>query len=291
MNLVENVFEIAESFINKANYVKMNYEAIERISEDIKNGKKPVFDLPRIDDQYKTLVLELVASSINYCYWYGRYDIRPNGANSTYMYELLMNSFYDFENPDNLNFSLCIERFIQQLSINRFPLLEERSRHLRELKNGGLDYLSMIQNKYQHNIGEEINMNYLLNELIILFPGFTSDIFLKRASLFFIELYRRFGWFDDELKELHVPADYQIPKMLEYFNCIEYSPTLKQKITDNVLIPKHSVEECEIRAATIMTMKKFCELTGWNVADIDTYFFTKRHLVTTPFHLTITTDY
>ena len=56
-------------------------------------------------------------------------------------------------------------------------------------------------------------------------------------------------------------------------------------------IQKNSIEECEIRSATILVMRELCQLTGNNIADIDTYFFTQRNLVESPFHLTITTDY
>jgi hypothetical protein len=272
-------------------HVKVNHSRIQELSSVIKLSEKPTFKLPTIENELKTIIIELVAASINYCYWYGRSDVRPNGANSSLMYELLMNSFYDFEWPNENYFNICIERYIKILATNRFPMLEDRVRHLRELKNNAIEYCITIENKYTLGLGSEVDIEYLFNELIERFPGFASDIFLKRASLFFIQLYRRFGWFDEELKNIHVPADYQIPKMLEHYGCIEYSPTLKEKILQNQLILKNSIEECEIRAATIIAMKEICDITGWNIADIDTYFFTERDLVDKPFHLTITTDY
>ena len=36
---------------------------------------------------------QLMASAVNYCYWYGSHNFRPNGANSTEMYKLLDSSF------------------------------------------------------------------------------------------------------------------------------------------------------------------------------------------------------
>ena len=60
--------------------------------------------------------------------------------------------------------------------------------------------------------------------MIKLFQGFSSDVFLKRTSLFFMQLYRKFGWYKDDLMQtLFVPADYQIPKILRHFECIEYA--------------------------------------------------------------------
>ena len=291
MKLVENVYEIAESFMENPEYVKLNYEKIRETAHVIKTFPRPEFPIPDSDvNVFKGIVLELVAASINYCYWYGKSSIRPNGSSSTTMYELLMNAFYDFEYPDSTKFTQCIERFIRLLCINRFPLVEDRVRHLRELNDYGLDFCIGIENRYNAGI-INYDMNYFLNELVEKFPGFASDIFLKRASLFFIQLFRRFGWLKDELKNLHVPADYQIPKCLEYRGLIEYNDILQESISRNELIPKNSRQECEIRSATILTIKKLTKLTDWNVAEVDAFFFLQRKQINWPFHLTITTDY
>jgi len=286
MNLIENVYEIAESFMNDSTEVKMNHKKIEQIAIDMLSQGPIIFPLPNVESRYKTTLLELVAASINYCYWYGKSTIRPNDVNSTFMYENLMNAFFDYSSENYQSFDICITRFINLLIINRFPLIEERICHLNQLRHSGELF---VRNIVEENVTEDIDKT--MKSLITEFPGFASDIFLKRASLFFIQLNRRFGWYIDAVKKLHVPADYQIPKMLEYFGCISYSKSLKNTIKTNKLIAKNSVEECEIRSATILTVKKLCELTGWGVSEVDGYFFLRRHKVTTPFHLTITTDY
>lgn len=286
MDLVKNVYEISESFMKDSNHVKINYEKIEEITTDMTETTPPKFPISEVKNVFKGVLLELVAASVNYCYWYGKSDIRPNGANSTFMYENLLNAFFDYEKEDSGVFSFALARFVGLLTINRFPLLEERIKHVGQLRMMGEKYCNMIIDEH-----EKHDLNRYMNELIVLFSGFGSDIFLKRASLFFIQLYRRFGWFEDQLNNLHVPADYQIPKMLEHYGCIEYTPYLKDIIKHSHLIAKNSLEECEIRAATIMTTKKICDITKWNVAQVDGYFFLKRREVTNPFHLCITTDY
>lgn len=288
MNLVDSVYEVSESFMKDPKYVFMNNERIGLISDDMLEHGKLKFPLPDIENEYKGVFLELIASSINYCYWYGKHDIRPNGSSSTMMYELLQNAFFDYEKRDFDLFRICINRFIRLLSIRRFPLIEERNRHLRELWTRGEDFVEFLISEYK---GGNVKVDYWMNELVETFPGFASDIFLKRASLFFIQLFRRFGWFEKDLHKLHVPADYQIPKMLNYFRCLIYEPILYNKIKSHELIAKGSLMECEIRAATVLTIKKLCEITGWNVAEVDGFFFTKRHETPLPFHLTITTDY
>ena len=173
------------------------------------------------------------------------------------------------------------------MSENRYPLLEERKRHLRELYEDrkGEVFASMVNDQALPPVE-------LFNEMIIRFQGFASDIFLKRASLFFIQLYRKFGWYEDNLMNiLHVPADYQVPKILRHFNCIAYSNALSNKIEGMKLIEKHSLEEIQIRAATIIACTELQYKTGWTIADVDTYLWTKRKLTDKPFHLTISTDY
>lgn len=290
MNFIESVFNISESFMKNPRYVYIDYEKIESLGETISKCKKPIFPIPEEKDILKGVILELVAASINYCYWYGVPHIRPGDASSTRMYELLEHSFSDFQAKSQ--FDQCLDNFCMELTLNRFPLLSERINHLNELRckgdiySKGVEYCISIVNWKGGS-----NLNYFFVSLIEKFTGFASDIFLKRAFLFFIQLFRRFGWFWNELNLLYTPADYQVPKMLEYMGCINYSSDLKSMIESYQLIPKHSQIECEIRSANIIAVKALCEQTGWNVADIDAYFFMRRHETDRPFHLTITTDY
>ncbi len=93
------------------------------------------------------------------------------------------------------------------------------------------------------------------------------------------------------MTSLHVPADYHLPNILRHFGCIHYTGELQKRIEGNQLIEKHSLMELQLRAATV----KVCALlqygTGWTIADVDTYLWTKRKLPKTNIHLTYTTDY
>ena len=289
MNFTENVYELSESFMKNPEYVFMEKDIIHKTADEMKKNGKLKFEIPEIvDDGYNVFrqaVVELVAASINYCYWYGKDDIRPNGASSTTMFNLLVKAFNDYIASDKIqSFNDSIEIMIEYLALNRFPLLEERAQHLRQLKDLAEEFTVGVYNDHS-----KISSHF--TDLLRFFPGFASDMFLKRASLYFIQLYRCFGWFEEDMKNLHVPADYQVPKMLNNYGCIEYNEILYSAIWESQLIPKHSKYECEIRAATVLTIKMLCELTDWNVADVDSYFFLRRDTNTDPFHLTITTDY
>jgi len=292
MNYVNTVYELSKSFMTDSSYVDLEVDQIEDFAEEMKAQGPPVFPTPEIDDIQKGILLELVAASVNYCYWYGKSTIRPQGSNSTKMYDLLLQAFSDYSpSYKSHKFKDCINKFSILLSQNRFPLIEERIKHLNELADESVDAEQFTIGISNDHLKGVLNLNLTFNRLISYYPGFASDMFLKRASLFFIQLFRRFGWLANDLKNLHVPADYQVPKMLEHFGCISYDYSLQQAIDGNDLIPKGSLAECEIRAATVLTIKRLCELTGWNVAEVDGFFFLQRHECDNPFHLTITTDY
>jgi hypothetical protein len=300
MNLIKGVYNISIDFLSLPvplrQHAKINEEKLELLARQmLDNGKVSFYSEEKQEVKEKKnelfiVIRELVASSINYNYWYGNGLIRPNGANSTGMYELVDAALADFSGVKDINevdFENSINYLIELLSTQRYPLLEERKRHLLELTENGKGITFawyVVLNKDKH--GEE-----LLEELVKRFTGFASDTFLKRASLFFIQLNRQLGWFEDLVNELFVPADYQVPKILEYFKVIEYSNVLSYKIQEGKLVEKGSSMECQLRAATIMACRKLCKLTGWNVAEVDTWLWTKRKLPKSKFHLTYTSDY
>ena len=263
-DIIKGVFDMAELALSTEPYhVTINSMKVEELgalmsdngpisfykeeTENKRNETRVIFDI----------IKELVACSINYCYWYGSYDIRPNSVSSTSMYRDVERCF-DIDNQALL-FEKRIDNLIQTLSIHRYSLLEHRKRHLLDLCNGrkAEEFASMVNSKKW--TGER-----LLHELVEMFPGFASDIFLKRASLFFIQLYRKHGRFENLIQKIFVPSDYQVPKVLRYFGCIEYSNKLTHMINNSILINKHSLEEIQIRAANISVCKDLQNITGWN---------------------------
>jgi len=289
---MEGVFEIAKGFMENADHVSINDYVIKELSQEWKENPpgKMSFDVKDWQTKKIRILTELLGDSINYCYWYGRHNIRPGGASANTMRQVLDRAILaqDYEDMESLSHDL-VNTIIAEFSRKRFPMLEEREKHLRELVCYGEEFVDhvFISGKFS----QDSDGIFLFENLITKFPGYGSDIFLKRASLFFIMLNRMFGWFEPLMKTLPVPADYQLPRALESLNCIEYSENLKERILDNMLIPKNSLEECEIRAATILACEEFKKYTGWNISDIDTKLWLYGRKLVTPFHLTITTDY
>lgn len=289
MNLVKSVFDIAESFMQNSEHVEIDFMQLELVANSMKLTPPKKFP-KQIDDsdQFKATLMELVGDSINYCYWYGSSLVRPGGASAGKMYEILETAFKDFselqkKRPDA--FDICLDNAIKLFSLNRFPMLEERVRHINELRANGEKFAYDIVNS------DKKDLEKYLQYMVQIFPGYASDMFLKRAMLFFAQLNRKFGWFKEALKMAPVPADYQVPKMLEHYGVLEYDEELEVAIENEVQIAKGSLPECEIRAATIMACGMLCRETGWSMPDVDGYFWLRRKEAENPFHLTVTSDY
>jgi len=289
VRICESIFKICADFLNRECPILINLQGIEKTSNLMLEEGVKKFPIKEITKNhiYQAVLQEFVGCAINYCYWYGLFNIRSQEACSGKMYSLVEIAFQDYQNGDT--FEICIYRLIQLLAINRFPLLEEREKHLKELITDGEDFCVDISNAIFYKDKEDYYP--FLEDMIKTFPGYASDIFLKRASLFFIQMYRQYNWFKSAMAELPVPADYHVPNMLEEFKCIQYEPYLKSLIVNQILLPKGSKEECFIRAATIIACRKLQEKTGWGIADIDGWLWLKRGEINRPFHLTVTTDY
>lgn len=286
MKLVENVYEIAERFMRNSIFVELDYEGIVRTANKmIECGRPASFHRAHeILNEQGACLAEIIGGAINYCYWYGKSNFRPLDCRSSKMYDVVLKGMDLF--PYMTKFDEVIDEIISLLALNRFPLLEERKVHLKELvEKNAVDFAVAITN------GDHKDCEIYLNNLVCNYTGYASDMFLKRASLLFLQLYRKFGWFEESMNILHIPADYQVPKVLEHYGCIKYSEGLKKTIDNDMLIPKHSVCECEIRSATVLACKELARITKWNMSDIDGWLWLGRKSVDGPFHLTITTDY
>ena len=307
MDLIKNVFNMSEEFMRKRGYVFIQKNKIEEVAKDIKKELKDYKDhwlgYPECikngkekHQEYELVAYELIANSINYCYWYGKFDIRPNKSSSTLMYKLLDESFEEARPLyTGTSSSVCydtINLFIKKISLYRFPNIENRVKHLKEVrdsieKSGGgiINTISYKASKSELSIEEVIEI------IVTNYSGYAGDMFLKRVFLFIMMLYRRVGWFKDEIHKIPIPADYQIPKMLNYLGCIEYLSPLREKIKKQELILPGSIIECEIRAASILVCRELAEKAECLMVDVDNYLWGKRKECNDPFHLTITTDY
>jgi len=304
MNLIENTRDLAAQFVTDMKFVNINNDAIQKtastISDYFEETQTGRLGFPKCiseeasDKNIMLFLYELIASSINYCYWYGSSSIRPNGASATKMYQLLDESFFELEKrKEKASFhpqrelEMIVNYLIDRMSEERFPLLDCRVKHLHEL----LDKTSLTFAIVRMVGSRDFSIASWLEYLVVSFPGFGKDLFLKRAFLFIMQMYRRLGIFEKEISRVPVPADYQVPKMLRHFGCISYQPSLVMMVNAGRLIPEGSRMECEIRAATIVVCDMLAEQVGCAPNDVDFFLWGKRNECKDPFHLTITSNY
>lgn len=280
--IIDRVRTMAIDFVGEAMPVSIDEDAVNRLAETMEAEGKMFFEPEAGMNQAQAVLTELFASAINYCFWYGKYDFRPMLGGSTTMYDVIIDAVHNnFEGTVDSEFMSYI---INQLTFDRYPLIEERTRHLMEISVGTQDFIMFVL------MNRNNDARIVLHELVRRYSGFSSDMFLKRAFLFIMQLNRKLNFFDG-VENIPVPADYQVPKMLEHFGCLKYKTSLSDKIASHTIIPKYSMEEISIRGATVLVCDRLAELTGWNKSEIDSWLWLRRKECTKPFHLTVTTDY
>lgn len=292
-NLIKDTLDLANQFMQSSRYVKVFDEGVEAVAKQIQPCESQTWPMPAsVEGTYRPecslTEYELMACAINYCYWYGKGEIRPHGSSSTAMYKALDHAW--IEGGINTDLSKKYDALYKRLRLFRFPLVEERIRHLEEVrraaKNGMIDELCEIGRSDAKGKVEK-TVALIVENL----SGFAADMFLKRTFLFLIQMYRRVRWFANEIELVPVPADYQIPKVLNHYGALYYDPSLRDQIANENLIPAGSIQECEIRAATIVACQRIAEKANVSMARVDEWLWTQRKICTGPFHLTITANY
>ena len=150
---MENVFDIAKSFMKNPRFVRVEHYVIQEVAKNFekpKPFKEEVRSWLKVKDGIKRrLMMELIMDSINYCYWYGKHDIRPNGASATTTKDIIEKVFYRIHIDKNYNekFGIStVDNIFHQLSIRRYPLLTERYKHMMEIVTlGGVEFVNEIE--------------------------------------------------------------------------------------------------------------------------------------------------
>ena len=295
MKIIDDIRTISKKIINNSQcHVQINNEHIENLSKKLKSSDFSSWKEPKqsssIDDIFST---ELIANSVNYCYWYGRCDIRLNYSSANTMYKLLEQSWGESKGYEDI-----VKIFFYKMKLNRFPLLQERFNHLKEISIkedviccGSHVFHNSFREFYNYSESMDFDMGKTIDFVFGNYNGYSEDIFLKRLQLLIMQIYRKTGKFADEIHRLTVPADYQIPKILRHYGCIQYDEELSNIVDSEILIPKGSAYETEIRAATILACDKISVLSDTNNVIVDNFLWQSRKISDKPFHLTITTDY
>jgi hypothetical protein len=155
---------------------------------------------------------------------------------------------------------------------------------VRDVESVASMFVKMVMKK-------DVSFSNIFNFVITEIDGYGDDPFLKRAILLFLQLNRILGLFEKETKLLPIPADYQVPNMLRYYGILQYCTELEDVVDNGVHVLENTPEEASIRAGAIIAADKLGKMLGWPASDVDGWFFIRRKDATTPFHLTITSNY
>lgn len=129
-----------------------------------------------------------------------------------------------------------------------------------------------------------------------LFPrGYGGDAYLKKAQL--VLMFAAAQWNAQHagrrcLLNLTAAADYQLPRVLRALDLLHYDEELAHRIDRRVPLLAESLEECALRAATVVACDLLASQFDVGVEVVDNWLWTNRHAAgDAPFHLTLTTNY
>ena len=263
--------------VKNARDVKINRKAIKELARDwAKNGiEKSLwpedFHL-QTKNQRKLLDYLIILDSINFCFWNKkqRWQIKYKGKkyNGYYALSLALKKFFE-DNPEKADLY-----YLSKISFADFKNILQGGKNLLFLKKrwqiARTAAKSIIKNYGgSKKFVESANHKFCLltHKICKELPGF-NDIFsyqgkkiylLKRAQILCSEIWGAFkgkgiGYFED-LDYLTCFPDYKIPQILNFLGILEYSERLNKKIKNKVLIPMGSLQELEIRSATVQAVE------------------------------------
>lgn len=263
--------------VKNAKDVKINKEKVKELAEEwIKNGvEKPLwpegFHLQTKDPQ-KLLDYLIILDSVNFCFWSKkqRWQIKYKGKNYNgyYALSLALKKFFE-ENSEKANLD-----YLSKISFEEFRKILQGGKNLLFLKKRW-QIVKLVSRYIVKNYGNSVNFvesadnkfSVLTHKIYKELPGF-NDIFsyngkkiylLKRAQILCSEIWGAFkkqglGYFKD-LDYLTCFPDYKIPQILNHLGILEYSERLNKKIKKKILIPEGSLQELEIRSATVYAVE------------------------------------
>ena len=214
-------------------------------------------------------VYALICASMQYNFWYKDSGTRIK-LDSKILDELVLE---EMTNADDFKSSLPLIK--DKLTQIGGPKLVSRLQSLSELNKIDLE----IYSKYHDNTEGSLR-------IISTLPMFQEDPFFKKGAL----ALQQSALYQGITFDFVVPADYQLPKVLESLGVIEYSKSLSNKIKNDIVIPEGSKEEVAIRAATVLACIKLAKDNKITSTEVDQWLFHQKN-APLKHHLCDTTNY
>jgi alkylhydroperoxidase family enzyme len=238
----------------------------------------------------------LLMTSINYRFWHIRAGqvLRYTHFDRTGA-KALWTSFENAWGSDDATARRFKQKFEDKGVIGIFgsiPDWESRQQILKQLLIGDLDIVS-------RDLTRKINSDQKATvadaaALAFHFPTAFGDPYLKKAqlALSMYSAYLRSKGASINVSDLTAFADYQVPRVLRALGILRYSESLAKAVDSGIVIPRDSIEELSIRAATILACEYIAEHCNATAADVDNLLWGSQDIASdTRFHLTETTWY
>ena len=193
------------------------------------------------------------------------------------------------------------------MMLERLQILQATGKQLSESYQGDwMNFINAGPKKLYHD-GEG-----LIERLTSEFPRFDDtstynekdDVhFYKLAQLAFLGMHAELAgtgeFYIEDMESMSAFADYIVPVALEVMRVVEYSDDLQSKIRNGEIIQRDSLEEIEIRAASLYATAKLTEEINKRrpseksiiIPQLDFRLWKLYHATHRPHHLTITTMY
>lgn len=322
LTIPDSVWDSAEYIMQQAKHVAINDDALQTTANRVRERFAKGFD--SIDDAFgttndleKDINLIYFETAANFCFWSqereNKWMFTNHGVTRGGWYGL-RDSFaaaldndipvFDADFMSKMTTAIAADIFRGERGI-QIPLLEQRVNNIVEAAR-------LLISEYDGSAKKLVaacdhDAAKITKELVIKLPSYRDGAvygghwvwFLKRAQIFpndISQLNNRYPEFNiKNLDRLTIFADYRLPQVLRHYEVLVYSDRLSKLVDKHKLITSGSVEEIEIRAATIAACRKLGSLLPEiTIADIDVSLWLLSQDKSTPFaphHMTVSHYY
>ena len=271
------VLESTGRVVERARFVRLEAGALERLAERLTERplEPPVWrKLPHWwDDGPATAQYVFILDALNFCFWgEPKWRVEYRGQTLDGYWALAASLRLAIEAGAEVLEASALAWTDEQDIVDwldgqgELPLLAARATNLRELGQLLLDrYDGQAANLVRAADGSAVALARLV---VAELPSF-DDVafyehapvrFYKRAQILCSDLYgaydgRGLGSFVD-LDRLTAFADYKLPQVLRELGVLDYGPDLASKVDGLVELAPGSLEEVEIRAATVVAVER-----------------------------------
>lgn len=320
-NTPELVQQSAYDVMKKAKYVSISDSAIKKfimIRKPTQNHWLEHYSwLSKISDSDSLLDILFAFNSISFCYWGEPKWSADLGGQQTDGSHLLLMCLREIIYKDK---NFLKPKNLMQCGYNEFANMLKGAINLQFVKERHSLFNMLGEVVCDKYSGSYLNMldksngtaPGVLNQIISDFPGFNDSSFYngtkvyyyKRAQLLVsdINYCLKKGGFSglSNTNMLTACADYKLPQMLRMFGVLKYKDSLGKKIDLSEEINKDSLEENEIRSATIVAVDMISKayyrslglkITPMNVNDDLWILSQSMSKQTLPYHKIKTTNY